>query len=185
MLWIFCIACFLAVGGISYGVLRGRAKEALGISSITKWRKEWVPITLVIDSDFLPEEFAKLSDAVKKASHFWNAQTDLTLFTDIGKGAVVPVMRHDPLTMKDHGDSVAYVALRVAEDGSLKSAAVYMAQWENLPLLILARAMKHELGHCLGLAHDENEFSVMYEKISDRTYCVSPLDKEFLREVYS
>jgi len=189
MLWVVIAASVAALGAVLFGVFRAKkAHDSLGLEQITKWRKDWVPITVLVDFDnFLPEEVAKLKDAVRAAAHFWNEQVGVKLFAssmEIGTGATVPVMRHDPHTMEERKEAAAYAALHLNKKGELVRATVYMADWENLPSLILARTMKHELGHCLGLAHDEAELSVMYGKTSDRIYCVSPLDKEFLREVY-
>ncbi len=186
-MWIVIILSVLAAGGVAYGVLR-KKKELLGLNQITKWKKNWVPITVIVnEDDFLPEEVARVLDATSKAARFWNEQTGVTLFVPpdgVGAGVVVPVMRHDPLTMEE-SNAVAYASLTVNRiSGSLIGAAVYLSEWENLPSMVLARAMKHELGHCLGLAHDDIEFSVMYGKISQRVYCVSPADKAFLQEVY-
>jgi hypothetical protein len=189
MIWIVVIGSILAIGAIVYGVVRARrASEALGMAQIRKWKKGWVPITLLIDSgDFHQDEVPKLIDAVKSAARFWNEQTGIKLFAspaEVGTGATIPVMRHDPLTMDPHENAVAYASLAVNLNGTLTRAAVYMVNWENLPSIELARAMKHELGHCLGLAHDENDLSVMYGQNSRSIYCVSPADKAFLREVY-
>jgi hypothetical protein len=189
MSWIVIVASVAALTAIIYCVARVRkTQEALGMASIKRWKKGWVPITVLVnDEDFLPEEIPRLRDAVKSAARFWNTQTQVRLFappTEVGAGAVIPVMRHNPLTMEDHDDAVAYASLSVSLRGSLSRAAVYMVNWENLDSLTLARAMKHELGHCLGLAHDKIEYSVMYDRASRRVYCVSPADKAFLKEVY-
>ena len=184
MIWVALAACLLATGAVAYSVF-SRNKEATGMGQVSRWRKSWVPITVIVSEDFLPEETAKLLDAVKRAIRFWNGETGVMLFadpTDVGRGAVIPVMRHDPLTMDN--DAVAYAAIGVGIDGSLKNAAIYMNNWENLSAPVIIRAVKHELGHCLGLEHDDIEFSVMYGKASSRIYCVSPADKEFLRNVY-
>ena len=188
MIWAFIVFSILAVGGIAYGVLVDRKRrEKLGMAQISKWKKGWVPITLLLNDDFLPDEIPKLQDAVKSAARFWNQQTGVKLFAgpgEVGAGVVIPVMRYNPLTMDDHESAVAYVELAIGIRGALVNATVYMVNWENLPSTVLARAMKHELGHCLGLAHDEIEFSVMYGKTSSHVYCVSPADKAFLQEVY-
>jgi len=186
MIWIFIVATVLAVGGIAYGVLvQSKKNEKLGMDSITRWKKEWVPLTLVIDESFLEDESAKLLSAIKAAARFWNREVGIKLFAppgDVGTGSVIPVMPQ-PITEEDHENAVAYASL-TCKRGALPAAVVYMSNWENLPSLSLDRAMKHELGHCLGLAHDENTYSVMYGSLTSRVYCVSNADKEFLKEVY-
>ena len=188
MIWIFIAASVLSLAGIAYGVVVVRKNnERLGMHQITRWNRKWVPLTIVVGEEFLSEEQSRLTDAVKAAARFWNEQTKIKLFApqgDVGDGGVIPIMRQ-PLSdiMADkHKDAVAYAELAINK--SIKSAAVYMVNWENLPTTVLARAMKHELGHCLGLMHDEIEYSVMYGKTSKHVYCVSPDDKAFLKEVY-
>lgn len=187
MIWAFIVMLVLAVGGIAYGVLvQTKKNEKLGMPQITRWKKEWVPLTLILSDDFLQDEIAKLHEAIKAAARFWNRETGVKLFAapgDVGAGAVIPVMPQ-PITETGHEEAVAYAALTFDKSGALHAAVVYMSNWEHLPTLELNRAMKHELGHCLGLAHDENEFSVMFGKVSQRVYCVSNPDKEFLKEVY-
>jgi len=190
MIWAFAAGCLLVLSAVLFGILRARYRaEALGMEMIKLWRKSWVPVTILIDEEnFLGEEVPRLREAVKSAARFWNEQTGLKLFApagELGYGAVVPLMRHNPLTMESHDNAVAYASLTLGPEGALARAVIYMDEWENLPSSTLARALKHELGHCLGLAHDENELSVMYGKVSQRIYCVSPADKKFLLETYS
>ena len=169
MTWAFIAACVLATGGVLYGILVDHKKrEKLGMSQITRWSKKWVPLTLVISEDFTIEQSAKILSSVQAAIEFWNRETGLTLFSppgEVGTGAVVPVMPQ-PLMDESHEDAVAYAALTI-RDSELHSATIYTVNWENLPSLNLDRALEHELGHCLGLAHDEIEFSVMYGALSN------------------
>jgi predicted Zn-dependent protease len=73
----------------------------------------------------------------------------------------------------------------VDKDGFLSSAAVYLQPaWDYKDDAVLAVAMRHELGHCLGLAHDEYEESIMFKVASDRQTHVSEHDKKLLRETY-
>lgn len=185
---LFVIMSIISVGLIAFGVLRKKKKEATGMPSIRRWDKKWIPITLILgEEDFLPDEVPRLMSAIKAGAKFWNTQTGLKLFApqgDIGTGGVIPVKRRDPLTMESEDNAVAIASLTINQKGELKNAVVYMNNWENLPSLTLDRAMKHELGHCLGLDHDESDLSVMYGAVSRSVYCVSPADKAFLEEVY-
>lgn len=188
MIWIFVVVSAFSVSALVYGLVRIKKAEALGMTMIQRWRESWVPITILIDEEiFLPDEVPRLREAVRSAARFWNQQTGIKLFAapdEVGYGAVVPVMRHNPLTMETHESAVAYASLTLGPEKTLARAVIYMVDWENLPSTMLARALKHEFGHCLGLAHDEVEFSVMYGKASPHVYCVSPADKAFLQEVY-
>jgi len=185
---LFAILSVISCGLIAYGVLRKKKKEITGLPGIQRWNRKWIPITLVVgEEEFLKEEVPKLLNAVRAGCKFWNEQIGIKLFMplgDIGTGRVIPVKRHDPLTMKTEDSTVAYAHLTISNSGELKDAVVYMSNWENLPSLSLARALQHELGHCLGLGHDESGLSVMYGSVSRSIYCVSPADKAFLLEVY-
>jgi predicted Zn-dependent protease len=59
-----------------------------------------------------------------------------------------------------------------------------MSDWRDQNLRDLARGMKHEFGHALGLDHDGRADSVMYGKVGGAAYSVTPADRAFLREVY-
>jgi predicted Zn-dependent protease len=178
---LFGIFLAVVVALLLYGFLvKGKKSEGLGLSFIKSWDKDWVPLTVVIDDSFAASERAMLSDAVKAAASFWNKETQLKLFDHVSGGEVL--VRNS--TPGDDSESAVAAAYLLHSRGKIASAEVRMANWDNLPSLDLARAMKHELGHCLGLAHDSNEYSVMYGQLSRRIYCVSAADKAFLHEVY-
>lgn len=176
--------CLLGFAGALYGILTH--KEPTGMVEVKVWRKDWVPLTL-LPSDQL-EGDARLMEAIKSAARFWNEQTGVKLFMGVKELALeanlLPVLYPTDTDLVGHEDSVAFARLRLKGDGSIKSGAVFWVTMEHLPQVDLNRAMKHELGHCLGLGHDDGESSVMHGKLSKRAYRVSTADKVFLREVY-
>ena len=59
-----------------------------------------------------------------------------------------------------------------------------MPGWESASHSTLVEALRHEMGHCLGLAHDDYPESIMYGKLDQRAGIVSDHDKELLRKTY-
>lgn len=65
-----------------------------------------------------------------------------------------------------------------------------VATWNTGTSLLLSRTLHHEIGHALGLAHDDFESSIMYPTLSSRNSSVYPPritdhDRSLLRELYA
>jgi len=143
---------------------------------------------LIVDTDFLAHE-QRILDAVKEGARYWNMKSGLRLFAgpeDVpADGHVIPIMPA-PMDTDEHDHAVAYTRYSLDRDGAIARAAVYlMPGWENNSDAILGRAVCHELGHCLGLAHDGIKNSVMYSAAVPERYEITDKDAEFLQSVYT
>jgi hypothetical protein len=69
------------------------------------------------------------------------------------------------------------------EQGVLASAIVRLPESETTPYLTLGITM-HEIGHMLGLTHNDNPGSVMYSNPKVRPQILSDADAETLKRIY-
>ena len=179
----------VVVALLVYGVVTHRTREIEGdASTLTKlkFKPDWAPLTLIIDNDLLELE-SHIMGAVKEAARWWEKETGRRYFVPPGElelqGHVVPIMEAPDDNY--HEDALAYVDPSINHDGYLTSAAVYLLPaWRGQTMKSLTQAFKHELGHCLGLAHDEDVRSIMYDKVGGRSQFVSPADMATLLELY-
>lgn len=177
-----------ALGSIIWLVMTRRRREPTALPEVKTFRKDWPPLTLVVDTEFEVDDMLQLEQSLKAAACFWNSACS-RLFSSPGElladGHTIPVMQAPSWELDRHPDAVAYTHLSLDSDGALTGAAVYiMPRWKDRPE-VLHRALAHELGHCLGLEHDEeNGGSVMYHKAIDAPFEVTVKDKTFLNSVY-
>lgn len=149
----------------------------------------WTPLTLVVDSELSDLEDV-IIHAVKEAASWWTEQTGEKYFYPPGElaagGHVVPVQRAPENTIQDHNHAYAFVQPWVTKStGELMGMSVNMMPgWESATYATLIEAMKHELGHCLGLAHDGYTESIMDRVVDNRKGAVSDADKKLLKETY-
>lgn len=187
------LVILLAIGGVIWGVLTRGRWEDKGFMERNKkplrWSKNSLPISLWYNELF-PDEWKK---ALVDSSREWNKAAGTLLFMDplvslIGD-ALPPLRGHVLVKMSDEetgfmqSDS-GHTELRFNEEtGEIYSAIISMPHDQ----MKLAFAISlHELGHALGLEHDEIKESIMYPTLSDRVEPgkITDADAERIKKEY-
>ena len=192
--WILFVGFAISmIGLIAYGLLRHK-EEPCGLEGIKDFAPTRIPFTLVLNTDF--PHYDIVSNAMVQAILFWQeALPDLTLFAsfgDVARGGVIGWREMDDLMgtpyYEGHKHAFAWAKLELTEDKAIApNPTVYVATdlIEGVTFLQLWRAIAHELGHILGLAHDPNEpLSVMHNKALSEAPMVTAADFEWLMEIY-
>lgn len=166
---IFGGSFFLGIAIASWIKKNKHPKDAGTFEDLQAWDKSAFPFTVVLYTEPPAPEY--LGHAVSAAVSFWR-DVHPGLFAPYGElvegGKVITIM---PLSSLE-GDKAELCSNRFGytrltlKDGALWGASVYIdtKRMEFTPWRVLFRAIAHELGHCLGLAHDEDggdEDSVM------------------------
>lgn len=195
--WI-CVGIFgvLVLAGLIYGVVTHKKRVAeeeaaneRGFLKDLKFRSSWPPLSLIVDGDLLIVE-DRLMEAVTKAAAWWEEQTGKRYFVPPGElvdGGHVVVIMPSPVDDMTHdpNHTYAYVWPWITKDGYVASMSVrLLLGWEDASDEVMINAMKHELGHLLGLAHDEYIESIMFKTASARESFVSEHDKMLLKKTY-
>jgi len=176
---IVAIAIALVATLIAFGVLT-RDK---GVMTIAQWDPKRLPFTLIVE-ETLDGRRPQIREALRWAVSWWNKALDFEVFVPIGSvglGDTIPVM-----TMDREGRALALTRHTTNDAGEILSAAVYV----DLDLSAkvnrteLRRGLAHELGHLLGLAHDDVTDSVMYSKATGSEPILTEADRALLITMY-
>lgn len=159
------------------------------LPDLPRWRTGAKPFALVLDEALL---IGRVQAAVCSAVAFWEAALPGVILPlgEMGDGdnEVVPIM--PMLKLEDErvlaGRPFGYTRLTIRER-ELWSAAIYLdtARIADLTDLQLWRAIAHELGHVLGLAHDYARESVMWPKTLDEPPVVTLNDRALLAAAFT
>jgi predicted Zn-dependent protease len=183
-------ACVL-VGGVVLGLLAARLARYVGdrsvLPNLEPWKPGSLPATVLIDDAFGQATLGRLEEAIRWAIQLWGDQVGPFLFVELGevsRGATIPVMPAvDRFNTQEW--TIAYTEIRHAGE-EMVSAAIYINRTviDDIDQPALRRAMAHELGHCLGLAHDDFPESIMYRRAASGGFAVTNADRELLCELY-
>lgn len=189
---------FIGAGiGVFYGVLThkepgfmqvcwagGQANYAADCQPKTelKWKKNDIPLTLALDLDKHAE--ANYRESIIGAVKMWNQEIGevFKLETDRTKAKVVVTWGG----IEPGSHAGGHTSHKGGSDGPT-SALVEISEPSDVHAVM--RYAAHELGHVLGLAHDDFTKSIMYPvqpgQTEEMTFVLpSDFDKKVLKEAY-
>ncbi len=188
--WTFAIGGVILLGaivGVIVGVVtKGGWKDRKWMvrdGHPLKWSPSDLPIALLIHPEIdtittrlIFEVRAQLEKVVGQRQLFMMTTPPVGLDWEV----LAPV-GHLTIVGSDDGDGHCEHRYEKAS-GKILSAKVSLPVGINTPEM--SKVIQHELGHALGLDHDEHPSSIMHPKIQQRTQILGERDAALLREQY-
>lgn len=197
--WIFIILGVLvgggAIAGVLYGVLThkepgfmqvcwqgGNANYAPDCQPKVelKWKKTDIPLTVALDLDAHAD--ANYRESIIGALKMWNSEVGevFKLEADKTKAKVIVTWG------SKSGDTGGFTSHKGGPDGPVSARAELVEPSDTHAVM---RYAAHELGHVLGLAHDDFTKSIMYPvqpgMTTEMTFVLpSDFDRKLLKQTY-
>jgi hypothetical protein len=184
--WMFLIAIAILFGAVFlviYGVVtqydRGLMKRD---GKLLKWERKDLPLRVQYDSQVPPSYLADLSatilkiNAIVRKAVFHPQLTSFDQVTTLGPTHILVVLS-SPHASGGEAD-IRYDV----RNGRLMAVTVKLRP--DMTGQTRLTAIEHEMGHALGLDHDDKTMSVMHPKVSERAQAFTKKDQELLRKLY-
>lgn len=165
-----------------YFLAKSRADKGM-LPQGKDWDRSRIPISLVFDYEGFRYIITRMKFVYAEALRFYNREVGAIVFNmidDIGRGGLVTIKAGEI-------DALGRTDLTFDSDGKIKTAFITMdpTRISGLSDDVLIGVAAHELGHVLGLDHDEDGGSVMYHKANSLTKLkLTDKDVELLRNTY-
>jgi hypothetical protein len=175
---VFVLAVVLVLGAVSYGL--STREDGKTLPTVSKgWPQKIFPLNIYTETEF---------DSVKQAAIFWNRSIGKALFSVVDDSMADTAHQLVLVGTSDnesHPHGAAWTDVKASQGRILYAQVNLSPRFEFLTDEQKFRAMAHELGHVLGLGHDDFAESVMYSKVqSPYEPIVTAKDKALLKQLY-
>lgn len=196
--WTYAVAIIAAITaavGTLVGIVRQRLRPPVDAGLLQPadaarplhWAREHMPVVVLTDVDAFG-----WSSEVEAGCKWWNAQVGLPLFVYQGE---VPTAAYAAAVLALERPGTVLVQIRAGTEGGGHTRLQYVRERGELgaapisvggdtPIGLRPRVIAHELGHALGLAHDEAQTSVMAPVADGTPYYVTTADRQLLHRWY-
>ena len=165
-------------------LLRSRQIDATLLPGLRVWSRSSVPFMVVLDEDFAT---VVMQEAVMRALRFWEENVP-GLWVQLGEISTGEIINIIPASkMENYPGGFGYTRI-TPPSGVIETASIYIddSRLKRISHLALWRAIAHEMGHAVVLAHDPDiRMSVMYPETMHEMPALTAPDRALLKGIYN